>query len=135
MHTGSCLCGGIRYAIDGELEAIQICHCGQCRKAQGAAFVTNIPVAAERFRLLAGSELLREFESSPGKLRCFCSRCGSPVLSRLLADPGTLRIRAGLLDGPVAARAIAHFYVGSKADWWSIGDELPQFEAGYTPPT
>lgn len=135
MHTGSCLCGGIRYAIDGELEAIQICHCGQCRKAQGAAFVTNIPVAAERFRLLAGSELLREFESSPGKLRCFCSRCGSPVLSRRLADPGTLRIRAGLLDGPVAARAIAHFYVGTKADWWSIGDELPQFEAGYTPPT
>jgi hypothetical protein len=44
MYTGSCLCGGVAYEIDGELEPIQVCHCSQCRKAQGTAIVTNIPV-------------------------------------------------------------------------------------------
>lgn len=133
MHTGTCLCGGIRYEIDGELAAIQVCHCMQCRKAQGAALVTNIPVPTDRFRLVAGADLLREYESSPGKLRCFCSRCGSPVLSRRPADPGTVRVRAGLLDGPVTTRPVAHFHTASRADWWSISDGLPQFPAGHAP--
>lgn len=133
MHTGGCLCGGIRYEIDAELAPIQICHCGQCRKAQGAAFVTNIPVPSNFFRVTAGSELLREFESSPGKLRCFCSRCGSPVLSRRTADPETVRIRAGTLDGVLVTRPVAHFHVASKANWWDISDTLPQFEAGHVP--
>lgn len=134
MHTGSCLCGGIRYEIEGDLQAIQICHCGQCRKAQGVALVTNIPVLAGRFRLVSGTDLLSHYESSPGKIRSFCSRCGSPMLSRRVADPGTVRIRAGTLDGELAARPVAHLHVGDKANWWTICDELPQFEAGYVAP-
>ncbi|MGQ0697837.1 MAG: GFA family protein [Panacagrimonas sp.] len=134
LHTGSCLCGAVRYEIQGELEPIQIRHCVQCRKAQGTAFVTNIPVHADRFRLLSGAERLTEFESSPGKLRVFCNICGSPVLSRRVADPGTVRIRAGTLDEALSTRAIAHFHVASKANWWTISDALPQFKEGYVAP-
>lgn len=134
MHAGSCLCGLVRYEIEGELEPIQICHCQQCRKAQGVALVTNIPVRTDRFRLLSGAERLTEFESSPGKLRVFCGGCGSPILSRRLSDPGTVRIRAGTLDGPLATRPLVHFHVSSKANWWTISDDLPRFEASYTPP-
>lgn len=63
MVQGGCLCGGVRFEIEGELAPIQICHCSQCRKAQGTPFVTNIPVDETRFRLLAGNELLRAFSS------------------------------------------------------------------------
>ena len=93
-HTGSCLCQAIRFEIDGPLEPVQICHCQQCRKAQGTPLVTNIPVATSAFRLLAGSELLAEFESSPGKKRCFCRTCGSPVISRRDDRPDVVRVRA-----------------------------------------
>src|SRR5436189_255200 len=117
MYTGGCLCGGIAFEIDGELAPIQICHCGQCRKAQGTPFVTNIPVAISAFRLLRGTELLHEYESSPGKQRVFCSRCGSPVFSRRANAPDVLRIRAGTLDGPLTARPAVHFYVASRANW------------------
>lgn len=135
LHAGGCLCGAVRFEIHGALEPIQICHCGQCRKAQGTAFATNIPVQVDRIRFLSGREGVREYESSPGKLRAFCTNCGSPVYSRRLDTPDTLRIRAGVLDGTVDAKPSAHFYIGSKANWWDIGDALPQFEAGYVPRT
>ncbi|CAD5110117.1 GFA family protein [Zestomonas carbonaria] len=127
MYQGGCLCGGVRYQVEGELAPIQICHCGQCRKAQGTAFVTNIPVAEADFRLLQGDERLKAFESSPGKWRVFCDQCGSPLFSRTARLPGVLRIRAGSFDGELATRPVAHFHVASKANWWTIGDDLPQF--------
>ncbi len=79
MHTGSCLCGGVQFRIEQALEPIQVCHCSQCRKAQGTPFATNTPVSTSAFHLTAGKELLKAFESSPGKQRVFCSGCGSPI--------------------------------------------------------
>lgn len=132
MYTGHCQCGGVRFQIHGELEPIQICHCSQCRRAQGGPFATNIPVQESAFALLSGAELLKSFESSPGKHRVFCSHCGSPLYSTKDGLPGVLRIRAGLLSEPLATRPGAHIYVGSKTNWWSINDDLPQFETGQT---
>jgi hypothetical protein len=77
--------------------------------------------------------LLTEYESSPGKVRAFCRRCGSPVYSRRDALPETLRLRIGLLDEPVASRPAAHFCVASKAGWWPIDDGLPQFADAFVP--
>lgn len=129
MHyQGSCLCGGIRFRIEGRLEPIQICHCSQCRKAQGTAFATNIPVSTSAFSLLSGEALLKVYESSPGKERVFCSQCGSPLLSRRRDKPDVVRIRAGLIDGKLDIKPDAHAYVGSKSDWWTINDDLPAYE-------
>ena len=125
-HAGGCLCGAVRYEVTGELAPIQLCHCGQCRKAQGSAFGANIPVAAADFRLLAGQDALREFRASPGKRRVFCSVCGSPIFSQRDAAPETLRLRAGSLDGPLAARPALHIQTDSAADWWTIADALPR---------
>lgn len=126
MHTGSCLCGAIRFTIADPLAPIQLCHCGQCRKAQGAAFAANVPVAADAFRFTAGEEALRTYESSPGKVRAFCGRCASPIFSRRDTAPEVLRIRAGVLDAPVQSRPDAHAFTADKADWWAITDALPQ---------
>lgn len=131
MYTGSCLCGGVQFEIDGELEPIQICHCIQCRKAQGSAIVTNTPVQESNFRLIRGGELIGAFESSPGKQRCFCKNCGSPVYSKTEKVPGVLRIRAGTLDGDLNTKPVAHFYMDYKANWFEVNDDLPHYALGY----
>ena len=126
-HAGSCLCGSVRYALRGELGKITLCHCVQCRKAQGGAAVAAAPVKAAEFEITAGAELLRAFESSPGKERVFCSRCGSPIYSRRPAEPDVLRLRLGTLDTPAGKQPSAHIWVGAKADWDVIGDDVPQY--------
>ncbi len=131
-HAGGCLCGAIRYQIDGDLAPIQVCHCEDCRKAQGSAFAANVPVASEQFRLTAGDGRLRAYESSPGKERLFCSACGSPLFSRLAGLPGVVRIRAGTLDGGAPVELGFHFFTASKAAWWPILDDLPR-HAGARP--
>lgn len=128
MYTGSCLCGGVQFEIQGELAPIQICHCVQCRKAQGSAIVTNIPVSEANFTLTQGAELIGAFESSPGKLRCFCKRCGSPVYSRTEKVPGVVRIRAGTLDGDLNTRPETHYFMADKANWFEVTDDLPKFD-------
>lgn len=71
MLQGSCLCGKVKYEIDAEPRLMYHCHCGKCRAASGASFVTNIIVATERFKVVAGLEDLSAFESSPNKHRYF----------------------------------------------------------------
>lgn len=136
MLQGSCLCGAVRYEVDGDLGPIVCCHCLMCRKAQGAAFAVNAPVPASRFRLVAGADALRSYRSSSAKERCFCGRCGSPIFSR--RDGGdTVRIRIGTLDSRLSARPQAHIYAASKAEWWEIRDDLPRHseqEPGRRPP-
>ena len=82
MITGKCLCGKVRYEIDGRLGPVVYCHCSMCRRATGSAFATNASVRANEFRVVAGSELISEYESSPSNMRAFCSRCGSPLYCR-----------------------------------------------------
>jgi hypothetical protein len=126
MLSGSCLCGGIRYEIDAELGPVTNCHCSQCRKASGGSFATNASVPAAAFRFVAGAELLRSWESSPGTHRCFCGRCGSPILKRRDSSPDSLRLRLGTLDTDPKVRPSKHIYVGSKAAWVEITDDLPR---------
>ena len=77
---GSCLCGGVRFEIDGPLIRSSHCHCRQCQKAHGAPFRTRARVAAADFRFLAGEELVSFYESTPGTHRGFCKVCGAQVL-------------------------------------------------------
>ncbi|MGC4008815.1 MAG: GFA family protein [Pseudomonas sp.] len=125
MHSGGCLCGAVRYEISGELAPIQVCHCGQCRKAQGGPFATNLPVDRAAFRLLSGESELAEYRATPEKKRVFCRTCGSPIYSARDALPETLRVRAATLDEPVRTKLEAHYYVDSRATWWPLEDNLP----------
>lgn len=126
-YRGACLCGTVRYEYIGKFGPFVFCHCSQCRKAQGTAFGANAPIDAADFKLLSGEGALKEFESSPGKKRVFCSNCGSPMFSRRDDAPQTLRLRMGTLETPIDDRPAAHIYVGSKANWYEIADQLPQF--------
>ncbi len=127
MIEGGCLCGGIRYCYEGEIEEISICHCTQCRKAQGSAFAAVSPVAGERLRILAGAELIREYRSSPDKLRAFCGNCGSPIYSARDDLPGVKRLRLGTVDTPFTCANAFHIHTDSKASWWDCDDGLPSY--------
>ncbi|TWO70858.1 GFA family protein [Caenimonas sedimenti] len=134
MHTGSCLCGNITFQISAPLSPIEVCHCTQCRKAQGSAFAAITPVAVSAFRLTDSQGLMKTYESSPGKERAFCGRCGSPVFSRRAALPGVLRVRAGLIDEPAQVGVAWHAYTASGSSWWTVTDGLPQHAGAYVPP-
>ena len=125
MITGGCLCGGVRYAIHAAVDEIQLCHCRSCRKAQGGPLASNVPVATRDFELIDGAERLRDYESSPGKHRLFCSGCGSPIISRRDDRPEAVRVRAGTLDGDPGARPVSQAYVGEAAPWWTVDEDLP----------
>jgi hypothetical protein len=128
MLTGSCLCGGVQYQIDGELGAVTNCHCSLCRKMSGSAFSSGSTIPTASFRFVAGEDLLKEWESSPGYHRVFCGRCGSPILKKKDKDPEHLRFRPGTLDSDPGLKASKHIHVGSKAPWVEIKDGLPQSE-------
>ena len=126
MLLGRCLCGQIEYEIDGDVGPIELCHCSYCRRASGSAFASNATITAASFKLRSGESLLREYESTPGKLRSFCSNCGSPIYARVPALHDILRLRVGTLTSDPTSRPSGHFDVASKAPWFSITDDLPQ---------
>ena len=128
--TGRCLCGAVRYEISSAPLAMYHCHCSQCRRASGSSFATNILVASESFAVVAGLDALAAFESSPGKRRHFCSRCGSPVFSASDATPRLRSVRSGTLDGDPGVRPSSHIYVADKAPWFEIHGDLPQKSRG-----
>lgn len=134
MVTGSCLCGGVRFSV-ARVPLIALCHCSICRKANGAAFEAGAAVPVDAFTLLRGEDLIQPFESSPGVQRRFCRVCGSRVPS-LSRDQRVYFVPAGLFDDDPGVRPALHMFVGSKAPWWEITDELPRFEEwvpGYGP--
>ena len=128
MLKGSCLCNAIHYEIEGELGPTMMCHCSKCRKANGSAYAINAAVKTDQFRFIKGQELVSEFESSPGVFRSFCKQCGSPLLSRRPSQPDIVRLRIGTLDTPVDVKPLAHIFVGSKASWDEIHDDIPQYD-------
>lgn len=127
MHKGSCLCGKVHYSIEGELSDFGYCHCNSCRKASGSAHGANSGIARANFNLSDEEDLVREFESSPGKFRAFCSRCGSPLYAYLTKSRDLIRIRLGSLDSHFNKTAKAHTFVSNKACWENIADSVPQF--------
>ena len=125
---GTCLCGNVVYEICGDIFGINYCHCLQCRKASGTAFATSAAVKQQHFKVAEGHEHLVAYESSPGKQRYFCRRCGSPIYSKR-DDTTTIYIRLGTLDDDPVARPDVHIHVASKAPWFEIKDEIPQLDA------
>jgi len=133
MLRGSCLCGGIRYEIQGELRLPLHCHCSMCRKATGTAFRTRASVRSRDFRWVVGEDLLSRYPSSDGDVRTFCGVCGSTLVTFFPNSPEELGLALGTLDDDPGVRPRLHVHVASKAPWYEIADDLPQFPEGAQP--
>ena len=132
---GSCLCGGIRYEVDGAFGGVVNCHCSMCRKATGAAFRTRAAIPTAAFRWLTGEDLVSRYNSSPNETRTFCRVCGSSLPTFFSDRPDELGLPLGTLDDDPGIRPSAHVWVDSKAPWWDITDALPQHSEGVKPAT
>ena len=122
--SGGCLCGGVRYRVNGRLDDIGACHCSQCRKTTGHYFAAT---ACERSALTLEADVtLAWYPSSPGARRGFCSRCGSSLFWERIGED-RIDILAGTLDQPTGLKMTDHIYVGDKGDYYEISDGLPQY--------
>jgi hypothetical protein len=126
--TGGCLCGGVRYEVRGPFLRASHCHCSRCRRHSGTAVCTQGRVRREDFRLLTGAELVRAFTPEVGAaVKAFCSVCGSSLFGGTWPGGPEVSIRLGSVDGDPGIRPQYHTFVGSRAVWDEITDELPRY--------
>ena len=104
------------------------CHCSQCRRLHGAAFASFAGVLRKEFRYVTGQSDLSKYASSDSHARVFCKNCGSNILVELDAEPEALYLAMGTVNGNPDLPSGYHIFVGSKAPWFSIDDQLMQFE-------
>jgi hypothetical protein len=123
--VGACLCGAVRYEVAGPLENMAHCHCSICRKHHGSAFATFVTAPLAGFRWIEGASLVETYQSSPFGQRCFCKVCGS-VAPIIEAGADVVFCPAGALEGKLGVKPQRHLFVGSKARWHTISDDLPQ---------
>jgi hypothetical protein len=128
MLHGSCLCGTVAYVITQPFSVIHNCHCSRCRKARAAAHTTNGFVPLEAFAFTRGEEALCEYKV-PAALsfgQAFCTVCGGGMPRRNIKSRA-VSVPLGSLDEDTSQTPDDHIFVGSKAPWYEIADELPQF--------
>ena len=133
---GSCLCGEVRFEIDGPLMRSSHCHCRQCQKAHGAARGRGSPPPFSAFspaRSLSRSTSRRHTHCG------FCKVCGAPVLVKFdehsrsaQTDTGAVAlygVALATLDDDPGVRPDAHAFIIDKAPWFAVTDDLPQYPA------
>lgn len=118
---GSCLCGAIEYEIDSIDIPVAHCHCRTCQKAHAAPFASTAGVMREHFRWLKGEEKLLSFESSSGKLRYFCSGCGSHLVAERVNQPHVI-VRIATLDENPNVIPQAHIWTSHDVPWLGYED-------------
>jgi hypothetical protein len=123
--TGTCLCGAIAYEVEDAFSYAMNCHCSNCRRATGAAFKPLAGIRRDRLRIIAGNDRVMIFgEERAHDVRC--GTCGS-LLYSVVRDGAYVHVAMGTLRDHPSIQPSAHIFVGSKAPWHEITDDLPQF--------
>ena len=123
---GQCLCGAVGYEVVQLDGPIVHCHCVTCRKAHASAYASTVRVLRTHFRWLHGEDTLRDHESSPGKIRRFCSVCGSHVVAERPAQSHVI-LRVATLDDDPGERPASHIWTAHDVPWLTSEDILPRF--------
>jgi hypothetical protein len=127
-HDGSCLCGRVQYRIEGPVGNMSNCHCSDCRKHSGAAFVSFVEAPKQALSFVSGEDQLTTHQAASGTRRRFCRNCGSSLFCYVETDD-LVEIAAATLDTPLSLRPEYHIYVRSKVSWFDIQDGKPQHQA------
>ena len=128
MLRGFCECRRVQFEVDGEINDFGHCHCSQCRRLHGAAYATFAGVARDQFRYVSNEDAIKSYASSESHDRIFCRECGSNIMVALDDDPENFYLSMSTLEGDPPRPAGYHIYVGSKAAWHEISDDLAQYE-------
>jgi len=127
VHTGSCLCGAVRYEVRGLLRDSIACHCSQCRKTSGHYWSATQCKTADLH--LMEDRGLRWFRSSADARRGFCQHCGSSLFWHP-DGADTTSIGSGTLDGPSGLKTMCHIYVADKGNYVDIAPAVAQWPQG-----
>jgi hypothetical protein len=123
--AGRCSCGAVRYQVADEFRYALNCHCSRCRADTGAAFKPFAGIEREKLTITEGADRLLVYgDDADNHTRC--GVCGSLLYS--LIDGERVHVALGSLVDEPSIRPTAHIYVGSKAPWYEITDDLPQHD-------
>lgn len=124
---GSCYCGAVAYEVEDAFEFAFNCHCSKCRRTTGSAFKPIAGLPFDMIRLVKGEDDLLVVGEPDDTHDLHCRLCGSFLYS-YIADNGNGHVGMGSLIDPPSIRPSFHIFVGSKAPWYEITDDLPQFD-------
>jgi hypothetical protein len=131
MSEGGCACGAVRYRLASEPMFVHCCHCLNCQRQTGSAFVVNLLIEADRVELLAGEPQRVDAPRDRGVQRIFrCPDCQVAVYSEY-SSPGMRFVRGGTLDDPTGVVPDVHIYTRSKVEWVRLPDGAPAFDVYY----
>src|SRR3984957_10294167 len=122
--SGKCLCGVVRYEVEDQFRYCLNCHCSNCRRTTGAAFKPFAGIERDKLRITCGADRLLIY-GEESRHDAHCGTCGS-LLYSLVGEAQFVHVTLGTLVDSPSIRPSAHIYVGSKAAWYTITDDLPQ---------
>ena len=125
VFEGGCLCGSVRYQINGVPRSSSVCFCRSCRLASGAPSVAWFVVALAQYALTSGK--LRTFQSSAPVTRSSCDRCGTPIAYQHTDDPDAIELTTATLDDPSRFPPIREIWHSQKLSWAASDSAIPHF--------
>jgi hypothetical protein len=131
-RTGGCSCGALRYRLASEPMFVHCCHCLNCQRQTGSAFVINLLIEADRVEVLEGTPAEVEVPRDEGRpQRIFrCPNCQIAVFSEY-SSPNVRFVRGGTLDDPTTITPDVHIYARSKVGWVTLPPQTPAFDVYY----
>lgn len=129
---GGCACGEVRYRLSSDPLFVHCCHCLNCQRQTGSAFVINLLIEFDRLEVVAGVPEPVGVPRDDGSVqRIFrCPRCQTAVFSEY-GSPRVRFVRGGTLDEPRGVAPDVHIYTRSKVGWVVLPDSTPAFEEYY----
>src|SRR5919106_687841 len=141
LRTGGRLCGAGRHESAGDPVFSLQCHCRDCQRSSGTAYIAAMRVPADGFRLTKGAprRYVSKADSGNEITRAFCGDCGSPLYVQVSTRPDIVGLRVGTLDDPSVFRPDADIFVRSAQPWDHMDPALPKYDTyppgkSYTPP-
>jgi hypothetical protein len=131
---GGCACGAIRYKLTADPMIVHACHCRDCQRITGSAFVINLWIERKFVEPVGGTPKSFKLAGGSGQTHevFFCENCGTYVWSRYHGAPGDpLFVRAGTLDRPETIKPDVHIFTRSTVPWLKLPQGVPAFKAFY----
>jgi len=128
--AGGCLCGAIRYRLDGDIEESAYCHCRTCQRQSGAPVVAWFAIAPAAFAYTKGKP--KGYRASPRATREFCGDCGTYLLFREDDATASLGVNTATLDDPAQVPPTFHIWHESHISWFETADTFPRHAKGKT---
>ncbi|MBT3371596.1 MAG: GFA family protein [Rhodospirillaceae bacterium] len=126
---GACLCGSVKFSVQPPSLFCAHCHCNYCRAAHGAAFVTWVGAAEERFQLQDPEGRLVWHQSSKQSRRGFCGQCGSTLFFASDLAPGEMHVARALIRGEIDRAPEANAFHDQRVHWAGIADDLTSYDS------